>query len=104
MLARQYVQSFRGLSLLLVGNCAGAVAEVLRAPDAGGPLPLAIRGLCASRAGKRREAAVLRDSVLTHPLVDPSSWPMIIARGVALKIRRRWLSAPRQRSSGERLR
>jgi hypothetical protein len=86
VLARQYVQSFRGLSLLLAGNCAGAVTEVLRAPDAGRPLPQAIRGLCASRAGKRHEALTLRDSVLTHPLADPSSWPMVIARGVALKI------------------
>lgn len=86
VLARQYVQSFRGLSLLFAGDCAGAVAEALRAPDAGRPLPQAIRGFCASRAGKRREATVLRDSVLTHPLADPSSWPMVIARGVAMKI------------------
>jgi hypothetical protein len=83
---RQYAGSFRALDLLFAGNCNGALAELSRAPDAGRPLPQAIRGLCAAKAGRRAEAAMLRDSVLTHPLADPHSWPMIVARGVALRI------------------
>src|SRR5438094_513496 len=75
------------LDLLFTGNCDGALAELSRAPDMGRPLPQAIRGLCAAKAGRRSEATMLRDSVLTHPLADPHSWPMIVARGVALKIR-----------------
>jgi hypothetical protein len=30
---------------------------------------------------------MLRDSVLAQPLADHRSWPMIVARGVALRIR-----------------
>ena len=87
MLGQQYAHSFRALDLLFAGNCDGALAEVTHAPDTGRPLPQAIRGLCAAKAGRHAEAAALRDSVLTHPLADPNSWPMIVARGVALKIR-----------------
>jgi hypothetical protein len=87
VLAQQYAHSFRSLDLLFTGNCSAALAELAHAPDSGRPLPQAIRGLCAARAGHHDEAAVLRDSVLTHPLADPNSWPMIVARGVALKIR-----------------
>jgi hypothetical protein len=86
VLGQQYARSFRALDLLFAGNCGGAVAELSRAPDSGRPLPQAIRGVCAAKAGRHVEAAVLRDSVLTHPLADPLSWPMIVARGVALKI------------------
>jgi hypothetical protein len=86
-LAQQYVHSFRGLDLALDGNCANAVAEVGRAPDADRPIPQAVRGLCAARAGHHEQALALRDSVLTHPLADPMSWPMIVARGVAFKIK-----------------
>jgi hypothetical protein len=86
-LAQQYVHSFRGLDFALGGKCTSAVAEVGRAPDAGRPIPQAVRGLCAARAGRHEEALVLRDSVLTHPLADPMSWPMIVARGIALKIK-----------------
>lgn len=87
VLAQQYAHSFRALDRLFAGNCDAALAEVTRAPDTGRPLPQAVRGLCAARAGRRAEATVLRDSVLTHPLADPNSWPMIVARGIALKIR-----------------
>ena len=87
ILAQQYVHSFRGLDLALGGRCSAAVAEVGRAPDTGRPIPQAVRGLCAARAGRRVEALALRDSVLTHPLADPMSWPMIVARGIALRIK-----------------
>ncbi|MFL5409134.1 MAG: hypothetical protein ACJ79O_25205 [Myxococcales bacterium] len=87
VLAQQYARSFRALDLLLAGSCSDALAEVARAPDADRPLPQAIRGLCSAKAGRRAEAMVLRDSVLTNPLADPLSWPMIVARGVALRIR-----------------
>jgi hypothetical protein len=87
VLAQQYAHSFRALDLLFSGSCDGAVAEATHAPDVGRPLPQAIRGVCAAKAGRRTEAAALRDSVLTQPLADPNSWPMIVARGVALKIR-----------------
>ena len=86
-LAQQYVHSFRGLDLALAGKCTSAVAEVERSPDASRPIPQAVRGLCAARAGRHSEAIALRDSVLTHPLANPMSWPMIVARGVALKIK-----------------
>ena len=86
-LAQQYVHSFRGLDLALGGKCTSAVAEVARAVDVDRPIPQVVRGLCAARAGRHAEAMVLRDSVLTHPLADPMSWPMIIARGEALKIK-----------------
>jgi len=87
VLGQQYARSFRALDLLFTGNCDGAFAELLRAPDAGRPLPQAIRGVCAAKGGRRAEATMLRDSVLTHPLADPHSWPMIVARGLALRIR-----------------
>src|SRR5437764_779836 len=86
VLAQQYVHAFRALASLLVGNCVDATAEIHRAPDPGRPMPQAIRGACASKAGRHAEAVALRDSVLTHPLADPLSWPMIVARGVALRI------------------
>jgi tetratricopeptide (TPR) repeat protein len=85
-LPQQYTRSFRALSLLLVGRCTDAVAEVGRAPDPDRPLPQAIRGRCAAVAGHHAEAIALRDSVMTQPLADPYSWPMIIARGVARRI------------------
>ena len=85
-LAQQYVHSFRGLDFALAGKCASAIAEVDRALDTARPIPQAVRGLCAARSGHHAEAIALRDSVLTHPLADPMSWPMIIARGIALKI------------------
>ena len=85
--AQQYVHSFRGLDLALAGKCTSAVAEVSLAPDVSRPMPQAVRGLCASRARHQWEATVLRDSVLTHPLADPMSWPMVIARGVAMRIK-----------------
>jgi hypothetical protein len=87
VLGQQYARSFRALDLVFAGNCAAALAEVARAPDVGRPLPQAIRGLCAARSGRRAEALQLRDSVLSHPLADHRSWPMIVARGVALKVR-----------------
>jgi hypothetical protein len=86
-LAQQYVRSFRGLDLALGGKCTSAVAEVGRAPDAGRPIPQAVRGLCSSRAGRHAESMVLRDSVLSQPLANLMSWPMVIARGVALRIK-----------------
>lgn len=87
VLPQQYARSFRALSFLLAGQCTAALAELRRAPDPGRPLPQAIRGRCAAAAGQHAEAVALRDSVMTHPLADPYSWPMIIARGVARKIR-----------------
>lgn len=87
VLGQQYAHSFRALDLLFAGSCDAALAEVEHAPDTGRPLPQAIRGVCAAKAGRHAEAVALRDSVLTHPLADPNSWPMIVARGVALKIR-----------------
>ena len=87
MLGQQYAHSFRALDLLFGGNCDAALAELTRAPDTGRPLPQAIRGVCSAKAGQHTEAMALRDSVLTHPLADLNSWPMIVARGVALRIR-----------------
>src|SRR5438067_497156 len=81
ILAQQYVHAFRALASFLVGNCVDATAEIHSAPDPGRPMPQAIRGACATRAGRHAEAVALRDSVLTHPLADPLSWPMIVARG-----------------------
>jgi hypothetical protein len=86
MLGQQYTHSFRALDLALNANCNGAVDEISRAPDTDRPLPQAIRGLCAAKAGRRADAMMLRDSVLAQPLADHRSWPMIVARGVALKI------------------
>ena len=86
-LAQQYVHSFRGLDLALAGKCASAVAEVGRAVDVDRPMPQAVRGLCAAKNGHHAEAVALRDSVLSEPLANPMSWPMIIARGVALRIK-----------------
>ena len=86
-LGQQYAHSFRALDLLFAGNCDAAVAEVTHAPDIDRPLPQAIRGACAAKAGRHAEAVALRDSVLTHPLANPDAWPMIVARGVALKVR-----------------
>ena len=86
VLFQQYVHAFRAIELMLIGNCVEATRELARAPDAGRPLPQAVRGRCAARAGRRAEALVLRDSVLTHPLADPFSWPMIVARGIARDI------------------
>ncbi|HEY2849641.1 MAG TPA: hypothetical protein VGI97_07165 [Gemmatimonadaceae bacterium] len=86
-LAQQYVHSFRGLDLALAGKCTSAVAEVGRAVDVERPIPQAVRGLCAAKAGHHEQALALRDSVLTHPLADPMSWPMIVARGVAMRIK-----------------
>jgi len=87
MLGQQYTHSFRALDLALNANCNGAVDEIAQAPDAGRPLPQAIRGFCAAKAGHKAEAMMLRDSVLTQPLADHRSWPMIVARGLALRIR-----------------
>jgi uncharacterized membrane-anchored protein len=86
VLPKQYAHSFRALSLLLANRCEQAVIEVSRTPDPGRPLPQAIRGVCAARAGHHAAALALRDSVLQHPLADPFSWPMIVARGVASRI------------------
>lgn len=86
VLPRQYAHSFRALSFLLASRCGDALREVASTPDPARPLPQAIRGVCALNAGHREQALALRDSVLHHPLADPSSWPMIVARGVALKI------------------
>jgi len=86
-LGQQYAHSFRALDLLFAGNCDAALAELTHVPDADRPLPQAIRGNCAAKAGRHADAVALRDSVLTHPLADPNAWPMIVARGVALRIR-----------------
>lgn len=86
-LGQQYAHSFRALDLLFSGNCDAALTEVTHAPDVDRPLPQAIRGFCAAKADRHAEAMALRDSVLTQPLADPNSWPMIVARSVALKIR-----------------
>lgn len=87
VLGQQYAHSFRALDLLFAGNCGAALDEATHAPDMNRPLPQAIRGVCAAKAGRHAEAVALRDSVLTHPLADLNSWPMIVARGVALQIR-----------------
>ena len=86
VLPQQYAHSFRALSYMIAGQCTAAVAELRRAPDPGRPLPHAIRARCAALSGRHAEAIALRDSVLTHPLANPDSWPMIIARGVARRI------------------
>ena len=86
-LFQQYVHSFRALEWMLMGRCREAIDELTRAPDPGRPLPQAVRGRCAVEGSHRAESIALRDSVLTHPLADPMSWPMIVARGVALGIR-----------------
>jgi predicted Zn-dependent protease len=85
-LFQQYVHSFRAVEWMLMGRCPDAMAELSRAPDPDRPLPQAVRAQCAANSNTRAEAIALRDSVLTHPRADPLSWPMIVARGIALRI------------------
>ena len=85
-LFQQYVHSFRAVEWMLSGHCADALTELNRAIDPDRPLPQAVRAQCAASAGHHDAALALRDSVLGHPLADPLSWPMIVARGIALKI------------------
>lgn len=86
-LFQQYVHSFHAVEWMLTGHCADALSELARAPDPDRPLPQAVRARCAAQSGNRAKSVALRDSVLTHPLADPMSWPMIIARGIAAQVR-----------------
>jgi tetratricopeptide (TPR) repeat protein len=84
--ATQFVQAFRGLSWMMAGHCTQALPEVAKAPHQDRPVPIAIRGRCASKHGQRVDALAIRDSVLKHEVSDPFAWTVLIARDAARKI------------------
>jgi tetratricopeptide (TPR) repeat protein len=85
--ARQYVQAFRALNIILSGHCTAALEALATAPEQNRPIPRVVRGRCASKRGERVSALALRDSVLKEPVPDPFAWSMIIVRAAARKIR-----------------
>jgi len=84
--AKQFNQSFRGLSWLISGHCTQALPEIAKAPHQDRPMPIAVRGRCASKHGQRVDALALRDSVLKQKVPDPFAWYVLIARDAARKI------------------
>ncbi|HKW11799.1 MAG TPA: hypothetical protein VJO33_15535 [Gemmatimonadaceae bacterium] len=84
--AKQFVQSFRGLSWLMAGHCTQALPQIAKAPRQDGVLPTAVRGRCAMKHGQRVDALALRDSVMTLQVPDPFAWYVFIARDVVRKI------------------
>jgi tetratricopeptide (TPR) repeat protein len=84
--ATQFTQAFRGLSWMMAGHCTQALPEVAKAPHQDRPVPIAIRGRCASKHGQRVDASAMRDSVLKHHVADPFAWTVLIARDAARKI------------------
>jgi len=84
--ANQFVQAFRGLSWMSAGHCTEALPEIAKAPHQDRPVPLAVRGRCASKHGQRVDALALKDSVLKAQVPDPFAWYVLIARDAARKI------------------
>jgi hypothetical protein len=84
--ANQFVQAFRGLSWMSAGHCTEALPEIAKAPHQDRPVPLAVRGRCASKHGQRVDALALKDSVLKSQVPDPFAWYVLIARDAARKI------------------
>ena len=84
--ATQFIHAFRGLSWMMAGHCTQALPEIAKAPHQDRPVPLAVRGRCASKHGQRTDALALRDSVLKQKVPDPFAWYVLIARDAARKI------------------
>jgi tetratricopeptide (TPR) repeat protein len=84
--AKQFIQAFRGLSWMMAGHCTQALPEIAKAPNQDRPVPLAVRGRCASKHGQRIDALALRDSVMKTHVPDPFAWYVLIARDAARKI------------------
>ena len=84
--AAQFIHAFRGLSWMMAGHCTQALPEIAKAPHQDRPVPLAVRGRCASKHGQRTDALALRDSVLKQKVPDPFAWYVLIARDAARKI------------------
>lgn len=84
--ALQFSHVYRGLSWMNAGHCTQALPEIAKAPHQNRPIPMAIRGRCASKHGQRISAMAIRDSVMRQPVADPFAWSVLIARDVARKI------------------
>ena len=84
--AKQFTQSFRALSWLMAGHCTQALPEIAKAPHQDRPVPIVVRGRCASKHGQRVDALARRDSVLKQQVPDPFAWYVLIARDAARKI------------------
>jgi len=82
----QFVQAYRGLSWMNAGHCTEALSEIAKAPHQDRPIPLAVRGRCASKHGQRVDALAIKDSVLKAQVQDPFAWSVLIARDAARKI------------------
>ena len=82
----QFAQAFRGLSWMTAGHCTQALPEIAKAPHQDRPVPIAVRGRCALKHGRRIDAMALRDSVLKQQVPDPFAWYVLIARDAARKI------------------
>ena len=82
----QFSQVYRGLSWMNAGHCTQALPEIAKAPHQDRPIPMAVRGRCASKHGDRIAAIAIRDSVMRQPVVDPFAWSVLIARDAARKI------------------
>lgn len=82
----QFSQVYRGLSWLNAGHCTQALPEIAKAPHQDRPIPMAVRGRCASKHGQRVDAMAIRDSVMRQPVADPFAWSVLIARDLARKI------------------
>lgn len=82
----QFSQVYRGLSWMNAGHCTQALPEIAKAPHQDRPIPMAIRGRCASKHGERVSAMAIRDSVMRQPVPNPFAWSVLIARDAARKI------------------
>ena len=82
----QFSQVYRGLSWMNAGHCTQALPEIAKAPHQDRPIPMAVRGRCASKRGERVAAMAIRDSVMQQPVADPFAWSVLIARDAARKI------------------
>lgn len=82
----QFSQVYRGLSWMNAGHCTEAVPEIAKAPHQDRPIPMAVRGRCASKHGDRVGAIAIRDSVMRQPVPNPFAWSVLIARDAARKI------------------
>ncbi|HEX4469962.1 MAG TPA: hypothetical protein VH080_10520, partial [Gemmatimonadaceae bacterium] len=82
----QFSQVYRGLSWLNAGHCTEALPEIGKAPHQDRPIPMAVRGRCASKHGQRVTAMAIKDSVMRQPVTDPFAWSVLIARDAARKI------------------
>lgn len=83
---KQFSQVYRALSWMNAGHCTQAIPELEKAPRQDRPIPMALRGRCASKHGQRIAAMAIRDSVMRQPVTDPFAWSVLIARDLARKI------------------